>query len=115
MNTFYLPSLHHLLVSFLASLAVSSSIKTSPIRMGPMQFLVIMRPLLFPSSILHLIWVASPCMPVVPMISIISAGTPVSSTIEDHLLQGLNFLNDLFDQFFAFARFNNSCGSALYA
>src|SRR5512137_1953930 len=94
----------HLLVSFLASLAVSSSIRTSPMRIGPMQFLVMMRPLLLPSRIRHLICVASPCMPVTPMTSITSAATPFSSSIGYHLLQSCHFLDDFIKQLFTLSR-----------
>src|SRR5512137_3053397 len=103
----------HLLVSFFASLAVSSSIRTSPMRMGPMQFLVMMRPLLLPSRIRHLICVASPCMPVTPMTSMTSAGMPFSSSIGYHLLQGRDFLHDLIKQLFALAGLDDGCGCAL--
>src|SRR5512137_2458028 len=101
----------HLLVSFLASLAVSSSISTSPTLIGPMQFLVMIRPLLLPSRIRHLICVASPCIPVTPMTSMTSAGMPFSSSIGYHLLQSRYFRDDLIKQLFSFSRlhYGRSC------
>ena len=71
----------YLRVSFRTSRAVSTSIKISPTRMGPMQFRVRIRPLLSPSSTLHFTWIDSPCIPVRPTISMISAGVPLSSLI----------------------------------
>lgn len=61
-------------------------LKTQNIKNPEVQFLVMMRPLLLPSRIRHLICVASPCMPVTPMTSMTSAATPFSSSIGYHLL-----------------------------
>ena len=64
---------------FLASLSVSRSIKISPVRIGPLMFLVMTRPLSRPSKILTLTWMTSPVTPVLPIIWVTSAGVIASS------------------------------------
>src|SRR5438093_13343787 len=88
--------------------------RTSPIWMGPIAFLVMMRPLSRPSSTRTLTCVASPVIPVRPMISTTSAGMPdsvSSSAIGNHLLaQRRDGFRDLADDLLAAARVRDGDG-----
>jgi hypothetical protein len=70
--------LHLLLLISLASRSVSLSMTMSPTRTGPLTFLLMTLPLSRPSRILTLTWVTPPVTPVLPTISITSAGYPSS-------------------------------------
>ena len=66
----------HLIFNFLASRAVSLSMRMSPFWTGPMTFRVMIRPLSRPSKTRTFTCIASPVIPVRPMSSTTSAGIP---------------------------------------
>src|SRR3989344_8885983 len=61
-------------VNWLASNSVSRSIKMSPIWIGPFMFRLNILFLSLPSKTLHLTWIASPLVPVLPITSSTFAG-----------------------------------------
>src|SRR5574344_1409328 len=103
---------NHLMPSFLASLDVSLSMRMSPILTGPMRFLVMILPLSRPSRTRTLTWVASPVIPVLPMISTTSEGMLSVSTIQlTSVLEGCGCLGDLITECLSLSDIDDCDGS----
>ena len=75
---------------FFASLSVSRSMRTSLSLIGPLTFLVIIRPLSRPSNTLTRTWMTSPVTPVRPITCVTSAGMSGSSDLSFPLLTSLH-------------------------
>src|SRR5512136_1476873 len=96
----------YLFESFFASRSVSRSMRMSPSRMGPTVFRVMILPLFGPSRIRHFTCIASPCMPVLPMTSMTSAGV-ASPAMNPSSLELGDLLRDVVDDLLRLPRLHD--------